>query len=132
MSLSTKDRGLGLPQFVLIIILGVGVFLAWDFGRHVFETIQLSQADARADLQLRQAQDTNGKLIALKSDVETDDWVEKYARTNWHWTRENETIFVPAATPVSTPAPARAAAPAPPPPKPFWEEWLDALFGPSQ
>ena len=132
MSASTKERNVGLLQFFAIIVVAVVLFLGWDFGRRLLDTVQLTQADALADQQLRAELDTNAKLKQLKADVGTDDWIEQYVRTNWHWTRENETIFVPAATPVATPAPPPAPVPSAPPPKPFWEQWIDELFGPAQ
>ncbi len=132
MSSATKERSLGIAQIIVIIVAVVALFLAWDFGRRIVDTLSLAQAEARTDQQLRDAQDTNVKLKDLKTSINTESWVEKYVRTNWHWTRENETIFVPAATPIPSPTPVpKIPAPATPPPKPFWEEWLDALFGPA-
>jgi hypothetical protein len=127
-----KERSLGFVQLLAIIVVAVALFFAWDFGQRLFETMQLAQDDASADLQLRAEEQTNAQLTQLKQDVSTDDWIERYVRSKWHWTRANETIFVPAATPVpvATPTPARPTAP-PPPPKAFWEYWLEALFGPA-
>ncbi len=131
MASSPKERNLGFAQFLTIIVVAVAVFLAWDFGRRVVDTMQLAQADAAADQQLRVEEQTHAQLEQLKTDISTDDWVERYARLKWHWTRDNETIFVPAATPVPLPTPVPAAPAVPPAPKPFWEDWLEALFGPA-
>jgi hypothetical protein len=132
MASSSKERHLGFAQFLAIIVAAVVIFLAWDFGRRVVETMQLAQADTAADLRLRQEEQTHAQLTQLKTDISTDDWAERYARLKWHWTRDNETIFVAAATPVPAPSPAPAVpAAVPPAPKPFWENWLEALFGPA-
>lgn len=126
-----KERSLGFVQLLAIIVIAVAVFLAWDFGRRLLETMTLSQGDATADQQLREEEQVHAQLTQLKQDVSTDDWVERYVRSKWHWTRDNETIFVPVATPAAaaTPAPTHPTAP-PPPPKAFWEDWLETLFGP--
>lgn len=131
MSASKRERSLGFVQLLAIIVIAVAVFLAWDFGRRLLETMALSQGDANADQLLRDEEQVHAQLIQLKQDVSTDDWVERYVRSKWHWTRDNETIFVPAATPnpAATPPPGPPAA-TPPPPKAFWEYWLEALFGP--
>jgi cell division protein FtsB len=131
-STSNKERSLGFVQLLAIIVIAVAVFLAWDFGRRLLDTMKLAQADAAAEQQLRQEEQTNSELTQLKQDVSTDDWVERYVRSKWHWTKDNETIFVPEVTPVpeAIPTPARPPAPTPPP-KAFWEYWLEALFGPA-
>lgn len=128
---SKKEKSLGFVQLLAIIVVAVAVFLAWDFGRRLLETMTLAQAAAAADQQLRAEEQTNAQLTQLKQDVSTDDWIERYVRSKWHWTRDNETIFVPAATPeaVATPVPTRPPLPTPAP-KEFWEYWLEALFGP--
>jgi hypothetical protein len=130
---SRKERSLGFVQVLAIIVVAVAVFLAWDFGRRLLDTMKLAQAAATADQQLRDEEQTNAQLTQLKGDIGTDGWIERYVRSKWHWTRGYETIFVPAATPMPlpTPSPAHPAAPPPPPPKAFWEYWLEALFGPA-
>lgn len=131
MSSPKKERSLGFVQLLAIIVVAVAVFLAWDFGRRMLDTVALAQSDASADQQLREEEKTYAQLTQLKQDVGTDDWIERYVRSKWHWTRANETIFVPAATaiPVETPPPPRPSAPTPAP-KTIWEYWLEALFGP--
>lgn len=126
-----RDRAIGLPQFIVIIIAAVALILAWDFGRRIVETLQLVQAAQTAEVELRQVGQDNQDLKQLKEYVKTDEFVKKKARIDLHYAGENETIIVPAATPAAKPTPVREAA-VPPPARPFWEDWLDALFGPSQ
>jgi cell division protein FtsB len=127
-----KERSLGLVQVLAIVVVAVAVFLAWDFGRRLLDTMKLAQAASAADRQLQDEEQVHAQLTQLKGDISTDDWIEKYVRSKWHWTRDNETIFVPVATPALEPTvvPVHPATP-PPPPKAFWEYWLEALFGPA-
>jgi cell division protein FtsB len=130
MSAPTRERNIGVVQFLAIIVVAVAVFLAWDFGRRILDTLRLIETENQVERQLRQAQDANAKLKDLKTYVQTDEMVEKTARNELHWTRPNEKIGVPIATPVATPQPAVVIPPpAPPLPRPFWEDWLDAIFG---
>jgi cell division protein FtsB len=131
MSPTIKERSLGLPQFIAVLVVVVAVFFAWDFGHHILDTLQLVQAAQQADLKLAEVEETNRELTQLKADASTDAFVEKKARIDLHYARDNETIFVPAATPST------AAAPTPQPSTPvtathsFWQDLLEAIFGPS-
>ncbi len=124
-------KTLGLAQLVIIIVVAIGLILAWDFGRRILETVQLVQSAQIADQELTQGQQINVQLKQLKSDVTTDDWVTKKARADLHYAKENETLFIPAATP---------AAPVAPKPTPtstvatrsVWQDVLEALFGRTQ
>ncbi len=123
-----KERTIGLAQFLAIIIVVVLVFLAWDFGRRVVEMMNLADDDARAGQQVENLEQIHTGLVQTKTDVSTDAYAERYARENWHWTREGETLFVPLATPAATPTPVPTVAPPAPVSKPFWREFLDWLY----
>src|SRR5262245_35179818 len=125
-----RERTFGISQFITIIVVAVALFLAWDFGRRILDTIQLVQAAQQAATDLQTAQRVNVQLKQLKNDVTTDEWVIKKSRIDLHYARDNETVFVPAATPVP-PVPPPPAIPAPPP-RPWWQDWLEAIFGPAQ
>lgn len=126
-----RERAIGLTQFIAVLIAAVIMILAWDFGRRILETVQLVQAAQAADQQLEQVQQDNAKLKELQDYVKTDEFVLKKARIDLHYARDNETIIVPVATPAAGPTPPPAVA-APLPPRPFWQDWLEALFGPAQ
>lgn len=123
-------RSLGLVQISILIIVAVLFMMTWDFGRRILENVQLVQAAQAATAELAHANQVNAQLKQLKKDVTTDDWVTKKARVDLHYARENETLFIPAATPPPPAAPAAPAAPAPDI-RPVWQDWLEALFGPS-
>ncbi len=128
MTAPPKERTIGLAQFLAIIIVVVLLFLAWDFGRRVVEMMNLADEDARAGQQVENLEALHARLVQTKSDVSTDAYAERYARENWHWTREGETLFVPLATPAPTPTPIPTVAPPAPDSRPFWREFLDWLY----
>lgn len=126
-----KERSLLLT---LLIAFGIvaGIFVTWDFARHWVSNLQLNSDSARLDQEIAKATEENQKLVALKGEVQTDAWIEKYVRTYWHWTKQNEQIVVPRATPIAVPTPVPAPAAVPQPSRQFWEDWLDAIFGTPQ
>ncbi len=124
-------RTLGWSHFLLIVIIAVALIFAWDFGRRFVETVQLVQAVQAADRQLEQVEQTNVSLVKLKQDVTRDDWVEKQARARLHYSKQGETLFIPAATPPAPSVPAPVVVP-PPSERTIWQDVLEALFGPTQ
>lgn len=125
-------KSLSLSQFVIIIAIAVALIFAWDFGRRIVETVQLVQTLQVADQRLTQVEEANAKLRALKQDVTNDEWVEKQARARLHYTKDGETVVIPATTPPAPNAPAPAALEAPAPERTIWDDILEALFGPAQ
>ncbi len=123
-----KERTIGLAQFIAIIAAAVLVFLAWDFGRRVWVTMDLASRDARAGDQVQNLEKIHAQLEQTKAEVSTDAFVERYARENWHWTRDGETLFVPLATPVPTPTPVPIVAPPATESRPIWRQIIDWLY----
>lgn len=126
-----KERPLGLTFAVAFAIL-LTVFVTGDLGRHLIEILQMTAEDARLDQEIAHAEEQNQRLQTLKSEVQTPNWIERFVRIKWHWSRANEPVVVPIATAVPTPSPVPTVPAYTPPPKQFWEEWLDTLFGPPQ
>ncbi len=129
-----KERTIGIVQFIGIIVLAVLVVLGWDFGRRILDTMRLLDLDEQATAKVQALEQENSELKQLKQDVSSDDWVEYECRVLLRCARDNETIFVPIATPVPATPPAPVPTPQPQAPKPFWRAWLDgitdAIFGP--
>lgn len=123
-------RTLSFSQFFIIIVIAVALIFAWDFGRRIVETVQMVQTLQAANRQLARVEEANAKLVTLKQDVTRDDWVEKQARARLHYTKEGETVVIPAATPPAPAAPAPVIV-APVPERTFWDDLLEALFGPT-
>lgn len=125
-------KSLGFIQIVVLLCVAALFILTWDFGRRIVENVTLVHAAQAADAELVNAEKINVQLRELKEDVTTDEWVIKKARVDLHYARENETLFIPAATPIApnnAPAPVIQTAP---PTRPFWQDLLETIFGPSQ
>lgn len=138
-----KDRSLNLPSIILIIAVVLALFFAWDAWTRVLGNLQLTAEDAWLDQQLARAETENKKLVELKTAVQADTWVEKFARTVLHYARPDETLVLPrssapaaaitAPTIVPTPIPSGSdSASARPQTKSFWIDLLDWLFGPPE
>ncbi len=126
---ASKERTLGPAQFLTIVVVVALVFFAWDFGRRVLDTMDLAAQDQRAGQQVQNLEQIHTQLVQTQADVTTNEYAERYARENWHWTREGETLFVPLATPAPTPTPVPTIAPPAPAPRPFWKQFLDLIYG---
>lgn len=124
-------KSLGVIQIFVLLVVATLFIMTWDFGRRILENVQLVQAAQSADQELANAEQANIQLKQLKKDVTTDDWLTKKARVDYHYAKENETLFIPAATPPPRQA-AAPAVPAPPPPRTWWQDALETIFGPSQ
>lgn len=124
-------KSLGWIQIVFLLLVGALFILTWDFGRRVIENVQLVRAAQEAEQELNRAETVNLQLKQLKKDVTTDDWVIKKARVDLHYAQENETLFIPAATPAPHTSPTPVSVPSSPS-RPFWQDLLEALFGASQ
>lgn len=124
-------KSLGLIQIFVLLVVATLFVMTWDFGRRILENVQLVQAAQAADAQLARVQEQHDQLTKLKQDVSTDPWVERNARTNLHYTREGETLFIPIHRTAPPPAPEPVTTSAPPA-RPIWQDWLEAIFGPSQ
>lgn len=124
-------KSLGIIQIFVLLVVATLFIMTWDFGRRILENVQLVQASQAAEQELAQVEQINLQLRQLKKDVITDDWVAKKARVDLHYAQPNETLFIPAATPppLSLPAPKVTT---PSVERPFWQDWLEAIFGPSQ
>jgi hypothetical protein len=131
MTAPPKERAIGLVQFLAIIAVAVVIFIAWDFGQRVLQTMRLAELDAQAGQELHAQEKIHADLQKLKDYVGTDAYVEQYAREKWHWQGSNETLFVPIATPVPTPTPVPTVVPPTPAPKSFWQDLLDKIYGPA-
>lgn len=123
-------KTLGLAQIIILLVVATLFIMTWDFGRRLLDNVALVQAAQAADLELERVERENELLKQLKRDVITDAWVERIARTMLHYTREWETLFIPIHRPPPPAAPAPVIVTAPPT-RPFWQDFLQALFGTS-
>jgi len=116
-------------QFIAIIVATMALFMAVDFGRRVAAIYRLQREKARLEQEIAQEKARQEELEAYKGFVQSDEFVEQWARTEGRMVKPGETAVVP--IPARTPPP-----PAEPPPKEgraaegaHWREWWELLFG---
>jgi len=116
-------------QVIAILIFVAILFFLWDFSQRVVTNVRLAQTEKQLELRVAQEEAKNAALRELKQRAQTDAYAEDFARRNWHWAKPEDIVVIPQITPVPTPM---VSAPAPPPlpAKPWWQDWLDFLFGP--
>ena len=116
-------------QFIAIIVATVALFMAVDFGRRAAAIYRLQREKARLEQEIAQEEARREELEAYKGFVQSDEFVEQWARTEGRMVKPGETPVVP--IPVRTPPP-----PAEPPPEKgqaaegaHWREWWELFFG---
>ena len=119
-----------------IVAFALVVFVGWDFSQRVAMTVRSQQMEQAVDQELAQAAATRAALTELKKQIQTDAYVEDWARPR-NYVRDGETLVHPLVTP-SAPQPA-ITAPSAPPPAPtspwqhfsdFFQNLFEFLFGP--
>ncbi len=136
-----KEHSLTWTSFIILFLAMFALSVAWDMWNRVLGNLQLMAEEAYYSQRLEAATAENRKLQELKAIVQTDTWVEKFARTRLHYARPDEVVVLPRSgdntapatipTPAPTPVPTNPV-PTSPPEQPWWEQWLDWLFGPMQ
>lgn len=114
------------PQLIIIVVLLVGLFLTADFNRR----LALNQSIVADEEALRQkvatAQAYQAELLAQIEAVQSDAYVERWARYEAKMVKPGEVLVVPLAlppTPEAVPTPLPTPTPAP------WEAWWVLFFG---
>lgn len=115
-------------QLLLVVAITLGVFFAWDLSQRIISGARLNEVQTQAEKQNAQAKATQVALIALKTRVASNEFVEDKARRDWGWTREGETIVQAVVTPAPTPTPTPPPTPAPTPEPSFFEMILRFLI----
>ena len=107
----------------------VALFTAVDFGRRVAAIYRLRREKARLEQEIAQEEARREELEAYKGYVQSDEFVEQWARTEGKMVKPGETPVVP--VPVRTPTlsekhppeESQAAEGA------HWREWWELFFG---
>jgi len=116
-------------QLAIVVALMLGVFFAWDLGQRVVGGARLNDARQQSEEQLAHVQATQAALLAQKTRVASNEYVEQSARDKLGWSREGETVVQTIITPAPTPLPTPVPRPAPTPEPTIWE-WLWRLIIP--
>jgi cell division protein FtsB len=122
-----------LAQFVAIIALSISIFLIVDLGRRAAANYRIQREAERLGQEVELAQQEQQALLAQRSYVASDLYIEEVARRELKWARPGEMVVVVMATPkavTAQPNPqtvTKLSGPVPQTPAQAW--WL-LFFGP--
>lgn len=122
-----------LAQFIAIIALTISIFLIVDFGRRAAANYRVQREADRLSQEVELARQHQADLLARRSYVASDLYVEEVARQELKWASPGETVLVIMPTPeavTSIAAEATAATTHPIVQTPI-QAWLHLFFGPS-
>ncbi|MBI4786918.1 MAG: hypothetical protein HY782_07730 [Chloroflexi bacterium] len=106
------------------------VFVGWDFSQRAAATVRSQQMEVTVDQELAHAQATRTALAELKKQVQTDAYVEDWARRR-NYVRDGETLVHPLITPAAPLAavdPPIAVAQQQSDPWQRWSHFVQSLF----
>jgi len=84
---------------VAIIALTISIFLIVDLGRRAATSYRIQREAERLSLEVEQARQEQQALLAQRSYVASDLYIEDVARRELKWARSGETVVVVMATP---------------------------------
>jgi hypothetical protein len=88
-----------LAQFVAIIALSISIFLIVDFGRRAAANFRVQREAERLSQEVELARQQQADLLAWRSYVASDLYVEEVARRELKWASPGETVLVVMPTP---------------------------------
>jgi len=91
-----------LAQFVAIIALSISIFLIVDLGRRAAANYRIQREAVRLSQEVEIARGRQAELLARRSYVASDLYVEEVARKELKWARPGETIVLILPTPEAT------------------------------
>lgn len=129
-----KRPGPKLPvaQFIAIIALSISIFLIVDLARRAAANYRVQREAYRLTLEVEAMREHQAKLLARRSYVASDLYVEEVARSELKWAKPGEMVIVVMPTPAaitSQPTPANVAAASQQPAKTPAEAWWLLFFG---
>lgn len=95
MATSKKRSNVSVTQFVALIVATIALSLVVDFGRKVALYRRLQLEEARLDQAIEYEEDRRDDLGWLKGYVQTEEFVDAWARREWKMVRPGETSVVP-------------------------------------
>jgi cell division protein FtsL len=94
-----QNNKLPLAQFIAIIVLSISIFLVVDFARRAAANYRVQREAERLEQQVDHARQQQQQLLAKRSYVASDLYVEDIARKELKWARAGETVVVVMPTP---------------------------------
>jgi cell division protein FtsB len=136
-SASEPARRLRRPRFQLpttgnrlgwtVVLVVVGLFLAVQVGREVYQSWQISEQAEAARAEIAQMEAANERLRAELQYLQSDAYISSQARAlTGIGTSDEHLLIIPEGA--EAPLPPELAPPVPAP-KPLLEQWLDLFFG---
>ncbi len=124
-------------QLILILAFTVAAFMLFNFGVRYLNSQRLSQQEQTLQVKVIEARATQTALIERKQYVQTDTFIEKYVRENWHWGKPDDKIVLPHSTPASSvphkgevTSPNKGETTSPlPPENSWWQNLLNLILG---
>jgi cell division protein FtsB len=117
-------------QFAAIVVLTIALFLVIDFGRRTTAGYYVSQTEKRLEAEIETLLAQQAALKARREYVQTDAYVEQWAREQAHMVRPGDRWLIvitppPSAAQAADSQPASIAAPEP---VPNWHHWWLLFF----
>lgn len=88
-----------IAQFIAIIALSISIFLIVDLGRRAAANYRVQREAERLSQEVEHAQQRQAQLLARRSYVASDLYVEEVARNELKWAKPGETVIVVLPTP---------------------------------
>jgi cell division protein FtsB len=101
-----------LAQFIAIIVLSISVFFIIDFARRAAANYRVQREAERLTQEVETAQQQQEKLLARRSYVAGNAYIEEVARKELKWAKPGETVMVVLPTPEAVSSAAARATPA--------------------
>lgn len=115
-------------RFAIFLGIFILILMVIEFNSRVQELNQLNDQRDEVRIAATEARLTEEALITQVAYAESNEAVEKWARTEGHYILDGEQPIIPVGQPGS--GPAVAATPTPvPTPVPNWQEWWNLFFG---
>jgi cell division protein FtsB len=86
-------------QFIAIIVLSISIFLIVDFGRRAAANYRVQREAARLSQEVEAVEQYQAQLLARRTYVASDLYVEEVARNELKWAKPDETVIVVLPTP---------------------------------
>jgi len=135
-SRQTRPGPLSPSRVLLVALIGLCALFVFSYAGRSMQKAQLETNAAGWERQIAEARQKNQALTAERAEVESDAYVDKAARDELGWAKENDVeiiVIEPTVTPASVPGAAAtegiqdAAAGAPESSLPVWQQWLSLL-----
>ena len=95
MAATRKRSSVSVTQFIALIVVTIALSLVVDLGRKValYRHLQREEARLEQEIELRKARQDD--LQSFKERVQTDEFVDEWARREWKMLKPGETGVVP-------------------------------------